>query len=216
MSWEFTRESNATMDETPLPHTVEDCLRDLTAGDTTARERILELCNERLRHLTQRMLRGFPLVKRWEDTDDVFQNAMLRLYKCLGEVTIESPREIMALAATQIHRELIDLARHHAGPMSFSANHATGIHPIDDHSNSRHPQDKRNDTATTLDRWTHFHQAVEKLSAEEKEVFQLVWYLGADQKTIADLVGCSVRTVKTRWRGARESIRATLNDEPPE
>ena len=54
------------------------------------------------------------------------------------------------------------------------------------------------------------------LSTEEKEVFQLVWYLGADQKTIADLVGCSVRTVKTRWRGARESIRATLNDEPPE
>ena len=99
------------MDETPLPHTVEDCLRDLTAGDTTARERILELCNERLRHLTQRMLRGFPSVKRWEDTDDVFQNAMLRLYKCLGEVTIESPREIMALAATQIHRELIDLCR---------------------------------------------------------------------------------------------------------
>ena len=100
--------------------------------------------------------------------------------------------------------------------MSFGANHATGSHPIDDHSNSRHPQDERHDTATTIDRWTRFHQAVEMLSPEQKEVFQLVWYLGADQKTIADLVGCSVRTVKSRWRGARESIRATLNDEPPE
>ena len=204
------------MDDTPLPHKVEDCLRDLAVGDDTARERILELCQERLRHLTQRMLRGFPSVKRWEDTDDVYQNAILRLYRCLGEVTIESPREIMALAATQIHRELIDLARHHAGPMSFGANHVTGSHPIDDHSNSRHPQDERHDTATTIDRWTRFHQAVEMLSSEQKEVFQLVWYLGADQKTIADLVGCSVRTVKNRWRGARESIRATLNDEPPE
>ncbi|MDO7713555.1 MAG: ECF-type sigma factor, partial [Pirellulales bacterium] len=95
-------------------------------------------------------------------------------------------------------------------------NHATGIHPIDDHSNSRHPRDERDDTATTIDRWTHFHQAVEMLPGEQKEVFQLVWYLGADQKTIAALVGCSVRTVKTRWRGARESIRATLNGEPPE
>jgi len=47
------------MDETPLPHTVEDCLCDLAAGDDSARERILELCNERLRHLTQRMLVGF-------------------------------------------------------------------------------------------------------------------------------------------------------------
>ena len=204
------------MDETSIPHKVEDCLRNLAAGDDSARERILELCDVRLRHLTQRMLRGFPAVKRWEDTDDVYQNAMLRLYKCLGEVTIESPREIMALAATQIHRELIDLARHHAGPMSFSANHATGIHPIDDHSNSRHPQDKGDDTATTIDRWTHFHQAVEMLSAEDKEVFQLVWYLGAEQKTIANLLGCSVRTVKTRWRRARESIRTALNGEPPE
>ncbi len=204
------------MDETPLPHKVEDCLRDLAAGDNTARERILELCHERLHELTQRMLRGFPLVKRWEDTDDVYQNAILRLYRCLGEVTIESPREIMALAATQIHRELIDLARHHAGPMSYSANHATGVHPIDDHSNSRHPQDKRHDTATTIDRWTCFHQAVESLPAEQKEVFQLVWYLGADQKTIADLTECSVRTVKTRWRNARESVRTTLNGEAPE
>ena len=159
------------MDDTPLPHKVEDCLRDLAVGDDTARERILELCQERLRHLTQRMLRGFPLVKRWEDTDDVYQNAMLRLYRCLGEVTIESPREIMALAATQIHRELIDLARHHAGPMSFGANHATGSHPIDDHSNSRHPQDARHDTATTIDRWTRFHQAVEMLSPNKKKFF---------------------------------------------
>ena len=216
MSRDYTTESDATMDATPHPHKVEDCLRDLATGDDSARERILELCNERLRQLTQRMLRGFPSVRRWEDTDDVYQNAILRLYKCLGEVTIESPREIMALAATQIHRELIDLARHHAGPMSFSANHATGVHPIDDHSNSRHPQDKGDDTATTIDRWTRFHQAVEILPAEQKEVFQLVWYLAADQKTIADLVGCSVRTVKTRWRGARESIRSTLNGEPPE
>ena len=76
--------------------------------------------------------------------------------------------------------------------------------------------DKGDDTATTIDRWTHFHQAVEMLSAEEKEVFQLVWYLGAEQKTIANLIGCSVRTVKTRWRHARESIRTTLNGEPPE
>ena len=65
------------------------------------------------------------------------------------------------------------------------------------------PKDERHDTATTIDRWTRFHQAVEMLSSELKEVFQLVWYLGADQKTIVDLVGCSVRTVKSRWHGAR-------------
>jgi RNA polymerase sigma-70 factor (ECF subfamily) len=204
------------MDDTPLSQTVEACFRDLAAGDETARARILELCSERLRLLTRRMLRGYPAVKRWEDTDDVFQNASLRLYRCLGQVSLESPREIFALAATQIHRELIDLARHHAGPMSFSANHATGYHAIDDHSNSHHPQNKHTDTQTTVDRWSRFHEAIELLPAEQREVFQFVWYLGADQKTVARLVGCSVRTIKSRWRDARESIRTALNHESPE
>ena len=94
-----------TMDDHTLPQNVEACLRDLVAGDDTARARILELCSERLRLLTRRMLRGYPTVKRWEDTDDVFQNASLRLYRCLGQVSLETPREIFALAATQIHRE---------------------------------------------------------------------------------------------------------------
>jgi DNA-directed RNA polymerase specialized sigma24 family protein len=56
---------------------------------------------------------------------------------------------------------------------------------------------------------------VERLPDESREVFHLVWYLGADQKTIATLVGCSERTVKTRWREAREAIRTAL-DAPPE
>ena len=204
------------MDNASLSQNVEACFRDLAAGDDTARARILELCSERLRLLTRRMLRGYPVVKRWEDTDDVFQNASLRLYRCLGQVSLETPREIFALAATQIHRELIDLARHHAGPMSFSANHATGVHAIDDHSNSRHPQDKHHDTNTTIDRWSRFHEAIESLPTEQREVFQCVWYLGADQKTAARLIGCSVRTIKSRWRNARESIRAALDHESPE
>ena len=68
----------------------------------------------------------------------------------------------------------------------------------------------------SLDRWTLFHEAITRLPDDEREVFHLVWYLGADQKTIAGLVGCSERTVKSRWRAARESIRASLDGEPPQ
>lgn len=204
------------MDDPPLPPTVADCLRDLAAGDDTARCRIIELCSDRLRLLAHRMLNKFPAVRRWEDTDDVFQNAALRLYRCLGEVSIESPREVLALAATQIHRELIDLARHHAGPMSFGSNHATGAVPLEDESNSRHPAATPSESGTTIDRWSLFHEAIGQLPAEQREVFQLVWYLGADQQSIADLLGCSVRTVKTRWREAREAVKAAVGGQPPE
>ena len=38
----------------------------------------------------------------------------------------------------------------------------------------------------------------------------------ADQKTIAGLLGCSERTVKSRWREVREAVRAALDDHAPE
>ena len=53
------------------------------------------------------------------------------------------------------------------------------------------------------------------LPLEQREVFQFVWYLGADQKTIAALLDCSERTVKTRWREAREAVRNDLDGKRP-
>jgi hypothetical protein len=67
-----------------------------------------------------------------------------------------------------------------------------------------------------LDRWTRFHEAIAALPEEERELFHLVWYMGADQNTIADLLECSPRTVKSRWRVAREKVRAALGGQSPE
>jgi RNA polymerase sigma-70 factor (ECF subfamily) len=164
------------------------------------------------------MLARFPHVRRWDDTDDVFQNAALRLHRALAHVRPESPRAIMALAATQLHRELIDLARRHAGPMSFAANHATiaPATPADGDSAGPPPAGVEAAAASeeSLDRWTLFHEAIAALPGELREVFQLVWYLGADQRSIARLLECSERTVKSRWREARESVRVALDGKP--
>lgn len=196
------------------------CLDRLAAGDLSARDRIIEVAGERLRVLARRMLARFPNVRRWDDTDDVFQNAALRLHRALGELRPESPRSIMALAATALHRELIDLARRHAGPMSFAANHATNAPGrTNDSSGSgsdpASPVDAAPAVDEALDRWTLFHEAIAGLPGELREVFHLVWYLGAEQKTIARLLDCSERTVKNRWREAREAVRAALEGEPP-
>jgi RNA polymerase sigma-70 factor (ECF subfamily) len=192
-------------------------LDQLAAGDLSARGRIIELCGGRLRALAHRMLSRFPDVRRWDDTDDVFQNAAVRLHRALGEVQPDSPRAIMALAATQLHRELIDLARHHRGPASYAANHGTNVGPP---ASAADPQPHHIDRAAAdtegLDRWTLFHEAIMGLSAELREIFHLVWYLGADQKTIARLLGCSERTVKYRWREARDTVKAALEGRSPE
>ena len=202
----------------PDPSNLTSCLQRLAAGDLSARDTIIEVCGERLRVLAHRMLSRFPKVRRWDDTDDVFQNAAMRLHRALGQVPIDSPRSIMALAATQIHRELIDLARRHAGPCSFAANHATDLGDGVASTGIATPRGIADAPAPTdpLERWSQFHEAVAALPAEQREIFALVWYLDADQKTIAGLLGCSERTVKTRWREAREAIRVALDGVSPE
>jgi RNA polymerase sigma factor (sigma-70 family) len=193
------------------------CLDRLSAGDLAAHDTIIELCSGRLRTLASRMLSRFPNVSRWDDTDDVFQNAAMRLHRALGQMRIDSPRSIMALAATQLHRELIDLARRYSGPSSFAANHATNIQPLANSEVIRVPEPEDVETpADVLDRWTLFHEAIEGLPEQQREIFHLVWYLGGDQKTIARLLNCSERTVKSRWREAREAVRTTLDGHSPE
>ncbi len=204
--------------DAPLPPDVGDCLARLAAGDLSARDRIIDLCSDRMRHLAHRMLSRFPNVRRWDDTDDVFQAAAMRLHRSLGQMAISSPRDLLALAATEIRRELIDLARKHAGPESYAANHATNVLPAGPgHTTAaaRHV-DHLEARDTDLDRWTVFQEAVERLPDDAREVFHLVWFLGADQKTIAGLLDCSERTVKTRWREAREAVKAALGGQSPE
>jgi DNA-directed RNA polymerase specialized sigma24 family protein len=58
---------------------------------------------------------------------------------------------------------------------------------------SRSPAD-----AAELDRLAAFHEAVERLPAEQREAFGLIYYHGWPLADSADLLGVSVRTVQ-RW-----------------
>lgn len=200
----------------PIDAVLEECLAKLAAGDESARVKILEVCQSRLHELAHRLLgKKFSKVRRWNDTDDVAQNAALRLYRALAETVPDSSRGLMGLVATQIHRELIDLARKHSGPMSYAANHGTNVmagldgpvHVIDEAA-----EDWDTDEAIPTERWEAFHKAVEKLPAEHREVFSLIWYLGVDQEAAAKALGCSVRTVSRRWQEAREAVKDSLGD----
>ena len=56
----------------------------MNAGDNAAKNELLRYAYERLRGLARKMLRqDFPRLKNWEETDDVLQNAALRLDRAL-------------------------------------------------------------------------------------------------------------------------------------
>lgn len=190
-------------------------LEELAAGDDSARTRILEICDGRIRELAHRLLGKFAKVRRWDGTDDVAQGAAMRLYRALGETVPSSPRGLLGLMATQIQRELLDLARKYAGPTSFAANHGTNVREgtsgdvflVDE---ARDDLSEDDDEEIPLERWEAFHTAVERLPQEHREIFRLAWYLGLDQQTVADTLGISLRTLGRRWQEAREMVRKAV------
>jgi RNA polymerase sigma factor (sigma-70 family) len=190
-----------------------ECLYRLAAGDKAVRDRIIELCQGRLRALSSRLLGKFAKVRRWDNTDDVAQNAALRLYRALGDTVPDSPRGLMGLMATQIQRELIDLARKHSGPMSYAKNHDTNVRDGsqgDVFLVEEAAQKSESDEEIPLERWEHFHSAIEQLPEEHREVFKLAWYLGLDQNATAKALGLSRRTVQRKWQEAQDMIAKSM------
>ena len=102
------------MNDTTL-ECLQSCLDRMKAGDPTARDDLIRMSYHRLDALVRRMLKKDDRVASWEQADDVLQNAALRLWRSLERVAPGSVAEFLGLAATQIRRELIDLARHYFG-----------------------------------------------------------------------------------------------------
>ncbi len=205
----------------PSPHhtaVLQSWLEQLKSADGAradeARRAVINHAGERLEKLARKMLTNYPRLRRWEQTGDVLQNALLRLHRSLSTIRPDSVRQFYGLAATMIRRELIDMTRHHFGPAGAAASHHTDgpNKESDGVSAVERLHDSRNEPSS-LAEWTEFHDAVERLPEPEREVFDLYWYEGLDQKTIASILNITDRTVKNRWRNAKLLLQSLLADE---
>jgi RNA polymerase sigma factor (sigma-70 family) len=189
-----------------------DLLDRLRAGDGSARDRLIELAQGRFVALARAMLRRYPQVRRWEQTDDLLQAALWRLHRSLAGVRPEDVRHFDNLAAAQIRRELVDLARHYRGPEGLGAHH---------HTDGAGPAERLEGVAAaagppeTLDDWAAFHEAVGGLPEDERRVVELLWYAGLTHAQAADALGVAAKTVQRRWAWARLMIRDALGGEGP-
>lgn len=188
-------------------------IEDLKRGDDEARGELIECAQRRMDQLTRRMLKEFGRVHRWEHTSDVRQNASLRLWKALRDVTPPTAADFFRLAAVEIRRELIDTARHYFGPEGMGANQeswpkkasaSTSLGLVD-------PVAEETD-AEQLASWTEFHESVEKLPDEERAAYDLLWYQGLPQKEAARLLGISVWTLRRHYRHAKLRLHRRLGD----
>jgi RNA polymerase sigma factor (sigma-70 family) len=188
----------------------------LRAGDESARDELLEIACGRLRRLAHRMLRAYAAVRRWEETDDVLQDAALRLCRALEGVRPDSVRGFLNLAALQIRRELIDLARHYEGPEGPGRHHLSRA-PAGAPGPAPDPLDAPTDTddPARLASWTEFHKTVESLPETERKVFHLLWYQGLSQREAAAVLGVTERVARHRWRSAQLRLHELLGGRMP-
>jgi RNA polymerase sigma-70 factor (ECF subfamily) len=193
---------------------LQDLLVRLRAGEDSARGELLAHAAERLRHLSRKMLRRFPRLRRWEQTDDVLQNATLRLHRALAEASPESPRHFYNLAALQVRRELLDMSRHHFGPHGQAAHHHSED-GADEEGGSLLQEPDGTEEPASLEGWARFHEGVEALPEPEREAFNLLWYEGLTQEQAAEVLGVGLRTLKRRWQQARLLLYEALHGEPP-
>lgn len=186
-------------------------------GDVTAIDSLVTHCQRRIEYIARKLLRRHPGLHRWEDTADVVQNSSVRLVSALRATQPASECHLLRLAALQVRREVIDLLRHYTGPNSPVARLETNAFREggEVHMHIERASAKDAETAASCERWSRFHEAVAELPDDARQVFELTWYLGIDQATIADLIGCSTRTVKRRWQDAQAGISAALAGEPP-
>lgn len=174
-------------------------------GEPRACAAIIERVMDRLILLARRMLRAYPRLRRWEGTDDVFQETAIRLCRALKELKPRTAGELFALATLQTRRTLIDLARHHFGPLGEAGRHDSDPRLFD----GRKPRVEslaaadRSCEPQSMAEWTAFHEAVGALPEPERQVFEFIWYGGATYAEAAGLLKVARRTVIRRMNRAR-------------
>lgn len=184
---------------------LQQCLERLQQGDETARKDLLAGVCDRLTRLAHVMLRDYQRLRRWEETGDVVQNALLRLHRALETVRPATLPDFYRLATLEIRRELIDLVRHHFGPHGDGTHHQSGA-------------DEPNNTTLDPGRlaaWTDFHRQVDLLPEDERQVFDLIWYQGLGHTDAARILDVHPRTVKRRWLSACLKLHEALGGELP-
>lgn len=154
-----------------------------------AREELIEHGRRRMQSICRKMffnsLQDSPV-----DYEDVYQESALRLWKSLTDVQPKTVGEFFGLAATHIRRVLIDLCRKHQRKMQEA------VREVDDETLN----------PSTLAKWTEFHRHVEDLDPALRDVIELLWYHDLTQREAAEILGLDERTVRRRWRKAREQL----------
>ncbi len=176
----------------------------LRTGDESARGALLECSLDRVRELAGRMFHRENNLHQLAQTDDVVQKALIRLHTALKGVKPPDVQTFYGLAARQIRWVLHDLADERAASQLVSY---TAMPPEREDA-AGEPKD--------LEEWSAFHETIEELDEEDRQMFDLLFYEGLTQEEAAEVLQTSIRTVRRRWQRARLRLEMALQGDWPQ
>jgi RNA polymerase sigma-70 factor (ECF subfamily) len=182
---------------------------DLMRTDFDAgRRELINHAYHRLHRLAAAILnQSFPALHG--QTDDVHHDALLKLHKALESAQPENVRELFQLAALNVRRVLLDRVNQQRKRAKREGARLASPARFDDLQEPLEPAD---DTHGPLSRVIlgGLRENVDSLPENEREVVDLLFFLGLTQQEAAELLGVPLTTIQGRWRSARVKL-ATLD-----
>jgi RNA polymerase sigma-70 factor (ECF subfamily) len=140
------------------------------------------------------------------------QYGVLRLLCALEQAEMTSVRDFFRLAAEQMRRELLDLARRYRS-RRLQGPGRTGEPGTSGQEVASPERPDALEDPNDLEKWCAFHEAVERLPAEQREVVGLIYYHGwAQEVEVAEHLRISKSSVQRHWAAAMVTLQDRLKD----
>jgi RNA polymerase sigma factor (TIGR02999 family) len=178
-------------------------LRLWSAGDVTARDRLIPLVYDRLRALARRRLGSAPIDESLNTTELVHE-AYIRLVGA-SRLDISDRSHFLALASEIMRNLLVDRARSH-----LAAKRGGGMKRLDV-DEFEWVSEENLETIGDLDEAL---KRLDKLSARQGQLLQHRYFGGLTLEESAAAIGVSLATAKRELRSARAWLALELKGEP--
>jgi RNA polymerase sigma factor (TIGR02999 family) len=187
----------------PASFDVTSLLHQWSAGDESARDRLIPILYDRLRDLAHRRLGGAP-VDSSLNTTELVHEAYIRLVDA-PHVELPTRAHFLALASEIMRNLLVDRAR-----ARLTAKRGGGVRPLN-LDEFEWISDENLETAADLD---DALKRLEQFSPRQGELLQHRYFGGLTLEESATATGVSLATAKRELRAARAWLALELKGEP--
>jgi RNA polymerase sigma factor (sigma-70 family) len=180
----------------------------MNQGDRAARREVLERACGRLRRLAGTMLAGsFPALAAHHELDSVVHETWLRLLQALEKTELPTVADFFRLAAHKVRQVLLDMADRQR---RRAAREGPGLGGDSASGGFAAAAGQTLDPAR-LALWSEFHARVANLPEDERQVFELHYYLELPQAEIARMLDLHPRKVSYLWVAGTQRLADDLD-----